>query len=74
MKLSLIVLLVVCSAIALTTRRLKTTEQKSAPALAVVKPILGNLQTAVTATGTLYPSHSVDIKYDGQEIVQSQRR
>ena len=73
MKLSLIVLLVVCSAIALTTRRLKTTEQKSAPALAVVKPILGNLQTAVTATGTLYPSHSVDIKYDGQEIVQSLR-
>jgi RND family efflux transporter MFP subunit len=24
----------------------------------------------VTATGTLYPSHSVDIKYDGQEIVK----
>jgi hypothetical protein len=38
--------------------------------LAVVKPIVGNLQTAVTAAGTLYPSHSVDIKFDGQEIVE----
>jgi RND family efflux transporter MFP subunit len=50
---------------------LNTTHQKSTTVLTVVKPIVGNLQTAVTATGTLYLSHNVDIKYDGQEIVQS---
>jgi HlyD family secretion protein len=70
MKRSLTVLALLCATVALTAWRLNTTHKKSTAVLAVVKPIVGNLQTAVTATGTLYPSHSVDIKFDGQEIVE----
>jgi HlyD family secretion protein len=70
MKRSLTILALLCSTVALTAWRLNTTHKKSTAVLDVVKPVAGNLQTAVTATGTLYPSHSVDIKFDGQEIVE----
>ncbi|MBB5345088.1 FtsX-like permease family protein [Tunturibacter empetritectus] len=70
MKRSLTILALICSIVALTARRLNTTHKKSTTVLAVVKPVVGNLQTAVKSTGTLYPSHSVDIKFDGQEIVE----
>ena len=49
-------------------RRARRDEQ--AVDLPVVRPVVGDLKAAVTATGTLYPSHSIDIKFDGQEIVR----
>jgi RND family efflux transporter MFP subunit len=70
MKRSLTILALLCSTVALTAWRLNTAHKKSTSVLAVVKPVVSDLQTAVTATGTLYPSHSVDIKFDGQEIVE----
>jgi multidrug efflux pump subunit AcrA (membrane-fusion protein) len=70
MKGSLTILALIGATVALTAWRLNTIHKKSTAVLAVVKQIVGDLQTAVTATGTLYPSHSVDIKFDGQEIVE----
>ena len=71
MKRSLITLAVLISIAALAAWRLRATHSAAPLVLAVVKPIVGDLKTSVTATGTLYPSHSVDIKYDGQEIVEN---
>ena len=71
MKRSLIILTLIGSIAALTGWRLNVTDHKPPGVVDVVSPVVGILQTAVTATGTLYPSHSVDIKYDGQEIVRS---
>jgi RND family efflux transporter MFP subunit len=70
MKRSLTILALLCATVALTAWRLDTTHQKPTVVIDVVKPVVGNLQTAISATGTLYPSHSVDIKFDGQEIVE----
>jgi HlyD family secretion protein len=73
MKRSLIVVAILGSTVAFTAVWRLNTHQKSTAVLTVVKPIVGNLEIAVTATGTLYPSHSVDIKFDGQEIVEDLR-
>ncbi len=63
-------LVLLCCVAAIGGWRLHAGRRRQTPVIGVVKPVRGNLETAVTATGTLYPSHSVDIKYDGQEIVQ----
>lgn len=70
MKRSLIIFALLCSTAGLGAWRLSVTQHKAAVVVTIVRPVVGSLQTSVTATGTLYPSHSVDIKYDGQEIVQ----
>jgi HlyD family secretion protein len=49
---------------------LRASQPETTAEIRAVRAVTGNLVTAVTAVGAVQPKRTIDIKYDGQEVVE----